>query len=160
MQPGDLAANFHIGHPVEQLVEHQPQFQSSQVRPQTKMLAVTKADMFVSVRATSKRSGQQRHPRRGLRKQPDHDAVALFDLFAAQFDVARGGVTVSTHPQYDPWVNNIANCTIKLKSVFDRVNPADVDYCAHRGSHFEENADTAMQFQSELKRSLDALSTN
>jgi hypothetical protein len=65
-----------------------------------------------------------------------------------------GGVTVSTHPQYDPWVKNLANCTIALKSVFDSVNPSDVDQCMRRGAHFEENGDTATHLQSDLAREL------
>jgi hypothetical protein len=68
-----------------------------------------------------------------------------------------GGVTVSTHPQYDPWVRNLANCTIALKNIFDSVNPSDIRGCATRGAHFQENADTASQFQSDLKRDLAAL---
>jgi dienelactone hydrolase len=65
-----------------------------------------------------------------------------------------GGMTISTHPQYAPWVKNYANCTITLKSVFDRIEPSSFGECMRHGAHFEENADTAAQFQSDLKRDL------
>ncbi len=68
-----------------------------------------------------------------------------------------GGTTISTHPQYAPWVKNYANCTITLKSVFDRIDPTSLDGCERRGAHFEESADTASQFQSDLRRDLGAI---
>jgi dienelactone hydrolase len=68
-----------------------------------------------------------------------------------------GGMTISTHPQYAPWVKNYANCTVTLRSLFDRTDPASLDNCVRRGAHFEESADTASQFQSDLKRALSAI---
>ena len=68
-----------------------------------------------------------------------------------------GGVTVSTHPQYDPWATNLVNCTITLKSVFDTVNPSGLAGCTRRGAHFQENAETAAQLQNDLKRELNVL---
>jgi dienelactone hydrolase len=68
-----------------------------------------------------------------------------------------GGTTVSTHPQYSPWANNLAKCTIMLNSVFDRVDPAALSACAGRGIHFQGTADTAATLQSDLKRELSLL---
>jgi len=62
-----------------------------------------------------------------------------------------GGMTVSTHPQYSPWGYNFAACTIRLKSIFDLVDPAEVAGCMRRGVHFQGNAASAEQARADLK---------
>jgi dienelactone hydrolase len=91
------------------------------------------------------------------------DAVAGFDLTPPDTNYPMrdptalhpGGVTVSTHPQYSPWANNFANCTIRLESIFDPLNPSDFRACARRGAHFQGNAEIAVRLQSDLKAALD-----
>jgi dienelactone hydrolase len=68
-----------------------------------------------------------------------------------------GGVTVSTHPQYSPWGRNLAACTIRLKSIFDTIDPADVAGCVRRGVHFQGDAESAEQARTDLKDQLGAL---
>ena len=68
-----------------------------------------------------------------------------------------GGTTLSTHPQYSPWTHNFANCTVRLKSVFDVVDPGEVAGCARRGVHAQGNPDVAEQVRKDLKEQLKAL---
>jgi dienelactone hydrolase len=68
-----------------------------------------------------------------------------------------GGVTISTHPQYSPWSRNYATCTIRLKSIFDVVTPADVAACVRRGAHFQGNAEAADKARTDLKEQLSTL---
>ena len=68
-----------------------------------------------------------------------------------------GGVTVSTHPQYSLWGRNLAACTIRLKGIFDVIDPAEVAGCVRRGVHFQGNADAAEQARADLKEQLGIL---
>ena len=68
-----------------------------------------------------------------------------------------GGVTISTHPQYSPWSPNFAACTIRLKSIFDIVAPADVAACVRRGAHFQGNAEAADKARTDFKEQLAVL---
>jgi dienelactone hydrolase len=68
-----------------------------------------------------------------------------------------GGTTISTHPQYSPWTRNFADCTIKLNSVFDIVDPREVAGCVRRGAHAQGNADAAEQARKDLKQQLAGL---
>ena len=68
-----------------------------------------------------------------------------------------GGTTLSTHPQYSPWTHNFADCTVRLKSVFDLVDPREVAGCQRRGVHAQGNPDVAEQARKDLKEQLKAL---
>jgi dienelactone hydrolase len=68
-----------------------------------------------------------------------------------------GGTTLSTHPQYSPWTHNFADCTLRLKSVFDLVDPREVAGCERRGVHAQGNPDVAEQARKDLKEQLKAL---
>ena len=68
-----------------------------------------------------------------------------------------GGTTLSTHPQYTPWTHNFADCTVRLNSVFDLVDPREVAGCARRGVHVQGNRDAAEQSRSDFKGQLKGL---
>ena len=65
-----------------------------------------------------------------------------------------GGTTLSTHPQYSPWTRNFADCTVRLNSVFDLVDPDEVAGCALRGVHAQGNPDVAEQSRNDLQEQL------
>jgi dienelactone hydrolase len=68
-----------------------------------------------------------------------------------------GGTTISTHPQYSPWTHNFADCTIRLKSIFDIVDAGEVVGCARRGAHAQGNAEMADMARNDLKAQLKIL---
>jgi dienelactone hydrolase len=68
-----------------------------------------------------------------------------------------GGATVSTHPQYSPWAVSLANCTVRIQSIFDTIDPASLTEYAARGTHFQGTADTAAKLQVDLERELSSL---
>ena len=68
-----------------------------------------------------------------------------------------GGTTLSTHPQYSPWTRNFADCTVRLNSVFDLVDPREVAGCARRGVHAQGNPDVAVQSRNDLQEQLKGL---
>jgi len=68
-----------------------------------------------------------------------------------------GSTTVSTHPQYDPWGENLSACTFKVSSVFDVAKRSDVTSCLHRGAHFQGDATAADQAKRDLRTALDTL---
>ena len=65
-----------------------------------------------------------------------------------------GGTTLSTHPQYSPWTRNFADCTVRLNSVFDLVDPDEVAGCALRGVRAQGNPDVAEQSRNDLQEQL------
>ena len=65
-----------------------------------------------------------------------------------------GGVTVSTHPQYSPWGRNLSACTIRLQSIFDIIQPRQLDGCTRRGVHFQGDAESAERARSDLQAQL------
>jgi hypothetical protein len=68
-----------------------------------------------------------------------------------------GSTTVSTHPQFDPWGENLSACTFKVASVFDLAKRSDAIACLRRGGHFQGDATTAEQAKSDLRNGLAAL---
>lgn len=93
------------------------------------------------------------------------DAEALFDTIppdtnyplADRTALHPGGTTLSTHPQYSPWTHNFADCTVRLNSVFDLVDPREVAGCARRGVHAQGNPDVAVRSRNDLQEQLKAL---
>ena len=65
-----------------------------------------------------------------------------------------GSTTISTHPQYDPWGENLSACTFKVSSVFDIAKRSDVNECLRRGAHFQGDATAAEQARTDLKTDL------
>ena len=78
---------------------------------------------------------------------PNQDPLALHP----------GSTTVSSHPQFSPWSENLSACTFKVRSVFDVAKRSDVTGCLRRGVHFQGDATTADQAKSDLKAALDIL---
>jgi dienelactone hydrolase len=68
-----------------------------------------------------------------------------------------GGVTVSTHPQYSPWGRNFSACTMRLLSIFDPIEPAQVESCMRRGIHFQGDAESAERARADLQDQLRVL---
>jgi dienelactone hydrolase len=68
-----------------------------------------------------------------------------------------GSTTISTHPQYDPWGENLSACTFKVGSVFDVAKRSDVDLCLRRGRHFQGDATAADDAKRDLRAALDTL---
>ena len=68
-----------------------------------------------------------------------------------------GSTTISTHPQYDPWGENLSACTFKVSSVFDVARRSDVNQCLRRGGHFQGDATAADDAKRDLRAALDAL---
>jgi dienelactone hydrolase len=68
-----------------------------------------------------------------------------------------GSTTVSTHPQYDPWGENLSSCTFKVASVFDLAKRSDANACLRHGVHFQGDATIAEQAKSDLRNGLAAL---
>lgn len=68
-----------------------------------------------------------------------------------------GSTTISTHPQYDPWGENLSDCTFKVSSVFDVAKRSDVKECLRRGAHFQGDPTAADQAKQDLRKALDIL---
>jgi dienelactone hydrolase len=68
-----------------------------------------------------------------------------------------GSTTISTHPQYDPWGENLSACTFKVTSVFDVAKRSDVNLCLRRGGHFQGDATAADDAKRDLRTALGAL---
>ena len=78
---------------------------------------------------------------------PTHDPIALHP----------GSTIISTHPQYDPWGENLSACTFKVSSVFDVARRSDVTGCLRRGGHFQGDATAADDAKRDLRAALDRL---
>ena len=78
---------------------------------------------------------------------PTHDPIALHP----------GSTIISTHPQYDPWGENLSACTFKVSSVFDVARRSDVTGCLRRGGHFQGDATAADDAKRDLRAALDTL---
>jgi len=68
-----------------------------------------------------------------------------------------GSTTVSTHPQYAPWSENLSGCTFKVTSVFDIAKHSDADGCLRHGVHFQGDATTANEAKRDLRTALETL---
>ncbi len=68
-----------------------------------------------------------------------------------------GGTTISTHPQFDPWGENLSACTFKVNSVFDVAKRSDVKECLRHGAHFQGDATAADDAKRDFKEALDIL---
>jgi dienelactone hydrolase len=107
-----------------------------------------------------------------LRKQGADIVVIVYPRAVAGFDVVPsdtnfpvqdpsalhpGSTTISTHPQYDPWGENLSACMFQVSSVFDVAKRSDVKLCLRRGGHFQGDATTADDAKRDLRTALDAL---
>lgn len=65
-----------------------------------------------------------------------------------------GNTTISTHPQFDPWGENLSACTFTVASVFDLAKRSDANVCLRRGVHFQGDATTAEEAKNDLRKAL------
>lgn len=68
-----------------------------------------------------------------------------------------GSTTISTHPQYSPWSENLSGCSFKVTSVFDIAKRSDAAGCLRHGVHFQGDATTADEAKQDLRAALAAL---
>ncbi len=107
-----------------------------------------------------------------LRKQGADAEVIVYSGARAGFDIVPadsnvpiddplalhpGATTISTHPQFDPWGENLSGCTFRVNSVFDVARRSDVKGCLRHGAHFQGDETTADHAKRDLRERLDAL---